>query len=150
MATSQLIKVETKGKWEGGVKTAVNIRNFSEVVIDEPPSLGGQDAGPNPVEFVLAGLTGCTSVMIALIAKEQKFIYEGADFTNEGSLDIRGLQGVAGVSPHFQTVRYTVEIQTDESEERVGQLQAEVEKRCPILNLLKDAGVKVESDWKRA
>src|SRR5690606_35167123 len=99
---------------------------------------------------VLAGLTGCTSVMIALIAKEQKFSYEDVNFVNSGNLDLRGLQGVEGVSPHFQSVSFEVEIKTDESEERLAALKAEVEKRCPVMNLLVDAGIPVQSTWKKA
>nr|WP_144921797.1 OsmC family protein [Paenibacillus bovis] len=149
-ATSTLLQVETAGKWESGMRTRIQIRDFESFVIDEPVSLGGTNEGANPVEFVLAGLTGCTSVMIALIAKEQKFSYEDVNFVNSGDLDLRGLQGVEGVSPHFQSVSFEVEIKTDESEERLAALKAEVEKRCPVMNLLVDAGIPVQSTWKKA
>ncbi|HLU21174.1 OsmC family protein [Lederbergia graminis] len=149
-ATNTLLQVETAGKWESGMRTRIQIRDFESFVIDEPVSLGGTNEGANPVEFVLAGLTGCTSVMIALIAKEQKFSYEDVNFVNSGDLDLRGLQGVEGVSPHFQSVSFEVEIKTDESEERLAALKAEVEKRCPVMNLLVDAGIPVQSTWKKA
>jgi uncharacterized OsmC-like protein len=147
MATAQLVKVETSGKWEKGLQTSIYIRDFEKITVDEPENLGGTDVGPNPVELVLGGLSSCTSVMIALIAKEQGFSYDGAAFHNEGTLDIRGLQGVEGVSPHFQTVRYKVEIKTNETEEKVEALRKEVEKRCPVLNLLVDAGADVQGEW---
>ncbi|MBO0995368.1 OsmC family protein [Bacillus sp. SD088] len=149
-STKTLLKVETAGKWESGVKTSIQIRDFDSFVIDEPTSLGGTDEGANPVEFVLAGLSGCTSVMIALIAKEQNFSFDGVDFKNIGEIDLQGLKGVAGVSPHFQSVTFDVIVKTNENDERLQALKKEVEKRCPVMNLLLDAGVPVQSTWKRA
>lgn len=147
MSTSQLLKVETNGVWKEGVKTEISIRHFEPFVVDEPKSLGGTDEGPNPVEFVLAGLSSCTSVMIAIIAKELQFSYEAVEFVNEGSLDLQGLMGVEGVSPHFQSVEFDVTIKTEETEARIQQLKEKVEKRCPVMNLLVDAGVPVTSNW---
>lgn len=150
MSTRQLLKVETSGAWEGGLKTAISIRDFDSFIVDEPKSLGGTDEGANPVEFVLAGLTSCTSVMIAIIAKEQNFVYEAAEFKNAGEIDLQGLMGVEGVSPHFQSVHFDVIVKTNESEARLQELQTAVEKRCPVMNLLLDAGVPVTSDWMKA
>lgn len=150
MSTNHLLTVETKGVWEGGLKTSISIRHFNPIIVDEPESLGGTDEGANPVEYVLAGLSSCTSVMIALIAKEIDFSYEAVEFKNKGLIDLRGLQGVEGVSPHFQTVDFDVLIQTDESDERIEELKQIVEKRCPVYNLLLDAGVDIRSQWIRA
>ncbi|MBS4196217.1 OsmC family protein [Lederbergia citri] len=150
MATAQLLKVGTEGKWNHGLQTSITIRDFEKITVDEPVNFGGTDEGPTPVELVLAGLSSCASVMIALIAKEQNFSYSGVDFKNEGTLDLRGLQGVEGVSPHFQSVQFDVVFNTEESEERIEALKAEVERRCPVLNLLADAGVHVDGNWKRA
>ena len=40
---------------ESPTKLAVSVRDFA-FVIDEPPTYGGTDAGPNPVEYLLAAL----------------------------------------------------------------------------------------------
>jgi len=147
MSTSQWIKVETNGVWKNGVQTEISIREFKPFIVDEPQNLGGKNEGPNPVEFVLAGLSSCTSVMIAIIAKEQNFSYEAAEFKNSGALDLRGLMGVDGVSAHFQSVDFDVILKTDETEARILELKESVEKRCPVMNLLVDAGVPVTSNW---
>lgn len=150
MATAQLMKVETSGEWKQGLQTSIKIRDFKPIIVDEPKTLGGTDEGPNPVELVLASLSSCASIMIAFISKELKFTYTDIEFKNEGTLDLRGLQGVEGVSPHFQSVEFNVVIHTEESEERIEALKNEVERRCPVLNLLADAGVKVEGEWVKA
>ena len=38
-----------------GLRSETKMRQFS-LTVDEPPTLGGTDAGPNPVELVLAAL----------------------------------------------------------------------------------------------
>lgn len=85
--------------------------------------------------------------MIGLIAKEQNFSYDGIEFKNSGTIDARGMRGVEGVSTHFQTVSFEAIFSTDESEERLEELKKEVERRCPIYNLIVDAGVAIESNW---
>lgn len=147
MKTEQLLEMKTSGKWEAGLKTSVSIRDFSALIVDEPKSLGGTDEGPNPIEYVLAALSSCTSVMIGIISKEKKFSYQGVDFENSGVLDLQGLMGVEGVSPHFQSVNFDVIFRTQEPDSRIGELKEEVEKRCPVYSLLKDAGVRIESNW---
>lgn len=147
MKTEQLLKITTSGKWEEGLKTSISIRDFSALIVDEPKNLGGTDEGPNPVEYVLAALSSCTSVMIGLISKEKNFIYQGVDFENSGILDLQGLMGVEGVSPSFQSVNFDVIFRTAETDLRLEELKEEVEKRCPVYNLLKDAGVRIESKW---
>lgn len=147
MVTNKMLKVKTSGKWEETLKTSISIRNFPRFIVDEPRSLGGTDEGPNPVEYVLAALTSCTSVMIGLISKEKDFSYQGVDFENDATLDLQGLMGVKGVSPHFQSVNFDVVFRTHEHDSRIEELKEEVEKRCPVYNLLKDAGVRIESNW---
>jgi len=57
--------------------------------------------------------------------------------------------GVAGVRPHFQTVRVQAAVSTRESEDRLRSVVEETERRCPVYNLLSDAGVNVEMVWVR-
>lgn len=147
MIADSILNVESKGVWKGGVKTEMTIRSFTPFIVDEPTALGGTDLGPNPVELVLSGLSSCTSVMISLIAKEQNFAYEAAEFTNCGEIDLQGMSGVRGISPHFQSVQFDVVVTTDESDERLQQLKAAVEKRCPVMNLFLDAKVPVTTNW---
>lgn len=147
--TSTLTKVSASGRWESGVKTSLTVRHFKPFLMDEPIQLGGTDEAPNPMEFVLAALNGCKSVMISVIAKEIDFSFSAIEFDSIGFIDIRGLSGVEGVSPHFQKVRFSVNIKTNESDERIQQLKEIVEKRCPVYNLLNDAGILIDAEWAR-
>jgi len=65
----KLLTFKVSGHSENNTKTIVNARNF-KLVIDEPESLGGNNEGATPVEFLLAALVGCLTVVGNLVAKE--------------------------------------------------------------------------------
>jgi len=149
MAISNIIEVSSKTTWTSGVASISYIRDFNPVVMDEPVFLGGQDTGANPLEYVTAALNGCKAVMIPLIAKELQFNFKSLDFETKGTVDLRGLMGEQGISSHFQTLVFKVFIETDESDERLTELKTKVASRCPVYNLLKEAGVNIEAIWQR-
>jgi uncharacterized OsmC-like protein len=119
-------------------------------VIDEPPDLGGTDEGANPLEPLLGALVGCENVIANFVAKELGFQLNGIRFHAEGILDPRGLMGDPNIQPYFQEVKIRAEVETDESEERVQELQKIVDQRCPVFTLIKAAGVKLDVEWKKA
>jgi putative redox protein len=55
-----------------GLNSTVAIRQFS-VGVDEPPGLGGQDAAPNPVEYILAALGSCQETPIGFMPTRSAF-----------------------------------------------------------------------------
>ncbi len=147
MSKANIIDVAAQSTWLSGVKTQTQIRDFAPVIMDEPIALGGTDTGANPMEYVVAALNGCKGVMIPLIAKELNFQFSQLSFESKGSIDLRGLLGVEGVSPHFQTFNFDIHIQTNETDARLEQLKTKVASRCPVYNLLQDAGVQVVTTW---
>lgn len=142
-----LVTTAAEAQWEQGVKTRITVRNFDGIVMDEPPALGGTDQGPNPMEYVMAALDGCVAVMVKLIAGEMNFQFSDLKLKAQGVIDVRGLMGTANVRPHFQEVTLDVIIKTNEPPERLAQLRDAVHRRCPAINLLKDAGVPLKANW---
>ena len=64
-ANPNVIKsIKVKTVCEGQFRNLTYVRDLPEHVIDEPPSLLGQDTAPNPSEAVLAALGSCLSVGI--------------------------------------------------------------------------------------
>lgn len=82
-------------------------------------------------------------------AADLGFSYEGIDFEGSYTIDIRGRMGDRRVRPHFQTVKVQARVRTPESEERLREIVEETEARCPVFNLVSDAGVRVEMLWIR-
>ena len=123
-----------------GMMTEIDFGEYGYFATDEPESHGGTGEGPSPLQTVLGALCGCESV---------GFTYEGIVFEAEFTIDIRGRLGVEGVRPHFQTIRVEATVTTTESEERLAEVVEETERRCPVFNLVTDAGVKTEMRWIR-
>ena len=134
---------------DGGMKTVVDCGEFGHFVTDEPTAHGGTGEGPSPLQAVLGALCGCESVTFRRTATELGFDYAGIDFEGAFTIDIRGRMGVPGVRPHFQTVRVQASVRTAQSEERLRRVVEETERRCPVYNLLSDAGVNLEMVWIR-
>jgi len=129
-------------------RTEIRVRDFEIVATDEPSTLGGTNTAPSPLETVLVALVGCDGVIINGVAKAMRFAYSGVDFDCTGQIDIRGPKGVPGVRPYFEAVTLTITLHTDEPEARIEKLKFNVENRCPVMNLLKDAGVVLDVTWK--
>lgn len=134
---------------DGGMKTIIDCGEFGRFATDEPLVHGGTGEAPSPLQTVLGALCGCESATFRRTANELGFSYSRIDYEAAFTIDIRGRMGVGAVRPHFQTVRVQATVHTDESEQRLRQVVEETERRCPVYNLLSDAGVKTEMVWLR-
>lgn len=129
--------------------TEIDFGEYGDFATDEPVAHGGTGEGPSPLQTVLGALCGCESVTFNRTAAEMGFSYEKIEFEAEYTIDIRGRMGVRGVVPHFQTIRVEAIVTTSESEKRLAEVVEETETRCPVFNLVSDAGVKTEMRWIR-
>ncbi|GMA64225.1 OsmC family protein [Alicyclobacillus fastidiosus] len=132
-----------------GVRTEVSAGRHT-FVIDEHANMGGQDAGPSPLDYLLGSLAGCEEVIAQLVAREMEFKLNGIQFDVQGTLDTKGLMGDPNVKPYFQKVRIRATVDTPEEESRVKQLQEAVDRRCPVFTLIKAAGVELDAEWTKA
>jgi uncharacterized OsmC-like protein len=57
--------------------------------------------------------------------------------------------GQPGVRQHFQIVRVEAVVETNDSDEALASVVEETERRCPVFNLIRDAGVLLEVRWLR-
>ena len=133
----------------GTMKTDVDFGEFGTMVTDEPIAHGGTGEGPSPLQAVLGALCGCEAVTFNRTAADLDFTYDGIEFEAEFTIDIRGRMGHEEVLPHFQTIRVQAVVTTDEAEDRLAEVVEETERRCPVFNLVTDAGVKTQMLWIR-
>ena len=75
-----------------GLRSETKISQFS-LTIDEPPSLGGTDTGPNPVELVLAALATCQEITYRAYATALGIPLESVSVKLEGARSARLLRG---------------------------------------------------------
>ena len=134
---------------DGGTRTVIDVGAYGQFVTDEPVAHGGTGDGPSPLQTVLGALCGCESVTFSRTAAELGLAYRGIDFEAEFKIDIRGRLGNREVRPHFHTVRVLAHVETEASEEDLRAVVEETERRCPVFNLLTDAGVRLEMRWVR-
>ncbi|HXV58268.1 MAG TPA: OsmC family protein [Gaiellaceae bacterium] len=128
--------------------TEVAVRDHL-VVSDEPPSRGGENRGPSPLEYILVGLCACVNVSTGRMAEKMRFAYSHLETSAEGVLDTRGRRGLADVPVHYQAVRLTVRIRTDEPDARLAKLQDLVGRYCPVESLLHSACQEFDVTWER-
>lgn len=106
------------------------------VKVDEPPALGGQDLGANPVEHALIALASCQAITYRFWAAQLDIALDGIEISAEGDLDVRGFFGFDdGVRPGFTAVRLAITPKGPEPAERYQQLADAVDAHCPVLDL---------------
>jgi len=128
-------------EWTGSGVKSVAKSGKHQVVIDEPPSLGGDDQGPNPVELILAGLGGCLNVLISAFAPKHGVELESVTTTVEGDLDPDGFFERAPVPYGFQEIRYRIDLVSASPRENIDRLLEHAQRVWPVKDTLRGVPV---------
>lgn len=59
-----------KVSWKGGVAFEAETPSGHKVLMDGSPEVGGENRGARPMEMVLVGLGGCTSIDVVLMLEK--------------------------------------------------------------------------------
>lgn len=120
-----------------GVRCSAKVRDFEEMIIDEPHALGGGDKAMNPVELIAAALGTCQEIMYAAYASVMDIKLEEVTVDVKGRLDLKGLFGLdESVPAGYTSISYVTKIKSHEDDERIEQLVQAVESHCPVLDTL--------------
>ena len=133
-------------EWQGNFASIEQVRGHA-FTVDEPAKLGGNDAGPTPLEYVLGSYNACLQIVIVMLARELDIEVGDVRLESVATVDRRGLFGTAPVSPHFQRIETTIALRIDRGAERMEHLKELLYARCPMYNLVKDAGIAQELTW---
>ncbi|MDH5478528.1 MAG: OsmC family protein [Nitrospinota bacterium] len=124
-------------KWISDTKCEAKVRDFGVMTIDEPPELGGGNAGPNPVELLLAALGTCQEIMYAAYASVMGVELTSLKVDVKGYLDLQGLFGMNPDIPSgYSKIQYVTNIESPADEATIQQLIQTVESHCPVLDTL--------------
>lgn len=138
--------VRAAGSWQGSMTTELRVREFG-FRSDEPVAVGGTNSAPTPMELMAGAVNGCITVTVESVAKELGIHLDHIETETSAHMDVRGFQGTADVSPHFIDYTLTLRISSPSSDTLRSDLRTRVEKRCPAVNLIRDAGVPFELLW---
>ncbi|CAG0942280.1 MAG: hypothetical protein EFKGCFLK_02793 [Rhodocyclaceae bacterium] len=119
------------------VRCTGKVRDFAPIVVDEPPELGGQDKGANPVELLLVSLGACQEIMYSAMAAMMGIRLDEVKVNLKGTLDLKGLFGMdPNIPPGYQKISYETVLKSPASEEELRKLVEAVESHCPVLDTL--------------
>jgi uncharacterized OsmC-like protein len=122
--------------WKGGFRSESRSRDFAPVPSDEPPSLGGDDTAPNPVEQLLGAFGNCLAVGYAANATAAGIELKGLRIELEGDLDLHTFLGLKEGHAGFETVTANVTIDSDASEDQIEDLHRKVVSTSPVGHTL--------------
>jgi uncharacterized OsmC-like protein len=117
--------------------------------IGDPPDLRGRSRGWTPVHAQLAALAGCTSITIAVVARDQRFRYAGLRTKLRSLIDIRGFFFDLHLRPEYRQLNFDLYLDTRASAARIGELARETHRRCPQLALFDRARIPLLVQWFR-
>lgn len=140
-----LFKFRARNQWDNGGHNVATVDSFygtcEELThkapfvmhADEPPVLLGEDNGANPVEFVLAGLSGCMTTTLAYHAAGRGLKIEDISSEFEGDIDLQGLLGTdPNVRSGYREIRVKFKVKGDADEETIRELV----RKSPVYDTL--------------
>jgi uncharacterized OsmC-like protein len=147
-------KFRARNKWDTGGHNTATVDTFHGACqehdrkqkyvmeADEPPVLLGEDNGANPVEFVLAGLSGCMTTTLAYHAAARGLNIEGISSELEGDIDLQGLLDIdPNVRSGYREIRVKFKVKGDADEATIQELV----QKSPVFDTLSNpVRIKVE------
>ena len=136
-------EVEVAETGQGRFVQAVRIGHH-HLTADEPASSGGQDLGPSPYDFLLAGLGACTSMTLRLYAEHKKLPLERVRVVlRHRKVHARDCADCETKEGKLDEIERRIFVQGDLDEAQRRRL-LEIADRCPVHRTL-EGEVKVRS-----
>ncbi len=136
-------------RWQRGTHSRTRIEAFSgaggehkhirafEFDADHPPVLTGSDAGPAPVEFLLAALSSCITAGIGNIAAVRGIRLTSVEATIEGDINLSGILGLPEAGRNgYEQIRVSYRISGDASPEALEAVVQQAQERSAVLDVL--------------
>ncbi len=132
-------------KSTGKTQTVVKTKDF-EFIVDEPQSMGGQNMGPSPVEYVLGALSGCLNVVSYIVAAEMGITINSLSFELEGDLNSAKLFGRSDEQrAGYKEIRVKIIADVDCDAATKLQWITAVKARCPVSdNISNETPVRIK------
>lgn len=147
METKDIQKIEfgVESATKSASQAEISVRNF-KVLVDEPELLGGTDEAPNPVEYILCGLTGCMHILAFNTARELNMELSDMKIKVSGELDPSKMFGMpTDERAGYQKVAIELHPETTANQETLGKWKSIMAERSPVLdNLFNQTPVEIK------
>lgn len=128
--------------WKEGVHFSAKGPSGFPVEIDGPPDIGGRSRGIRPMELMLMGIGGCTSVDVMHILRKARCLIHSCRTTITAEREDADPKVFRQIHIHFELMGEKL---SDSKVSRAVELSAE--KYCSASILMKRAGVEISHDW---
>jgi putative redox protein len=108
-----------------GFAHEVEVEGGHELIVDEPPAVGGTDTGPRPTQLLGASLAGCTAITIEMYAARKGW--------DVGAMEVSVEMEYEGPVPSSFAVSVALPEELDD--EQRGRLLA-IAARCPVHRVI--------------
>ena len=125
---------------EGEVRTRIGAKGYvtevtagrHQLVADEPPSVGGEDNGPTPYGYLLAGLGACTAMTLRMYADFKKISLEEVEVQlTHDKIHKEDGENSESSKGKIDLIKRKIKIKGDLTDEQRKRL-IEIADRCPV------------------
>lgn len=127
------MSIKATTHWLQGIGFEVEIRDHHQFT-DGKKEFGGRDRGPNPKEYVLAGLCGCTGMDVVSLLKKYKVNYSEFSVTAETELTKNHPVVFTEV-----TILFSLKAETQDFEQIKKAVELSMTKYCGVSAMLSKA-----------
>jgi uncharacterized OsmC-like protein len=122
--------------WLGGFASESRVRGFAPTPSDEPPTLGGGNTAPNPVEQLLSALGNCLAVGYAANATVAGITIDSLRIDLSGDINLSVFLGIAEGHAGFDSIKARVSLASPAPREQLEELHAKVRASSPVGHTL--------------
>lgn len=131
-----------------GVRCEVDVQDGHTVITDEPEARGGTDTATSPLAYFTTSLATCQTVQVHKVAEAMRFKHGAINIRAETVTDlVTGIDGNEKGVMKFVGAKLDIEIETNESPEKLKRLAELSEDLCPVGRLFADSGFEPECNW---
>jgi uncharacterized OsmC-like protein len=137
--------------FEGRARCAITVKGGHTLVTDEPTDLagglGGDNAGPTPLGYLVAAFAADIPVVLERIGREMQIEISTMRAKTTIVYNPRGIRGLPGYEPTPHEAVSDIWLTTSAGVEALDELKAQYERRCPVYNILRKSGCRMIDNW---